>query len=674
MRPPLSRLCAALAAALTGTLLTWQPTTAQAATSEPAFAITVNTLTPAVLPRRGSVVISGQITNTTSDTWRDLNVHLATSPTRVDSAAAITAGLDATDADVGLSRLQDPRAFVGLGDLAAKASATFRLSVPRAVLGIPKAPGTYWIGVHVLGTSPDGRDDVADGRIRMLITQPGRTVTPSRIALVAPVRASVRTFADGAPRRPGWWGRNLAESGRLGQVAAFVASGRADELTTVVDPAVLDLAAHLAAEATSPDDTADNTPSDSPSGGTDAATLSPDQAALAQTAGVWLNTLNRGLQLHRVLGLPYADPDVAALSHLDPRLLANAQTLTEDAMTRMALPFTPAALPPDGGVPDAALTGLTPRTSLLLRAPDQRPATYVTATGQALTFTTQAPDLPLLPLRQWLLAQASMRAGQPGTLVVTLPPRWQPGPAAPDRFFEGLRGQSLLSLTALPGPSQTWTAPLPYSASQASRELSAASVTSSRAVVKAGHRYATTMADAQAENHLGLALQTVSYWARTDESLAQGQAAAVRRSILDQLAGIRVVGRPFANMAGTSGTLLVTLINDLDVPVTVGLKAVRLSPGLKISQTDPVELQAHQRTTVRLSASTEALGVHQVVLSPVNKEGARVGTALEYTIRSSNVSRWIWAVMAGGAALLVGMIVRRLIKTGLKKRPGSDPW
>jgi len=71
---------------------------------------------------------------------------------------------------------------------------------------------------------------------------------------------------------------------------------------------------------------------------------------------------------------------------------------------------------------------------------------------------------------------------------------------------------------------------------------------------------------------------------------------------------------------------------------------------------------AGQRTTVRLGANASAVGVHQITLTPVSETGQRIGTPLVFSLRTSDVGRWIWVVLGGGGALLAFAIVRRLVR------------
>ena len=125
---------------------------------------------------------------------------------------------------------------------------SYRVSVPRRSLGISGQPGVYWIGVHVLGSDPDGvatRSPTA-GPARSSRCVPaaapppdparaGRAGQERRCAAAPPAgcSASARLAAVAGPRRPP---RPAAEPQRPGR----------RPLTWVVDPAVLDAVASVA--------------------------------------------------------------------------------------------------------------------------------------------------------------------------------------------------------------------------------------------------------------------------------------------------------------------------------------------------------------------------------------------------------------------------------------------
>ena len=190
-----------------------------------------------------------------------------------------------------------------------------------------------------------------------------------------------------------------------------------------------------------------------------------------------------------------------------------------------------------------------------------------------------------------------------------------------------------------------------------------------RAVVQAQvYADALTEPDGAVDGYTRLALQSTSYHARNDRLGAVLDAERLRQDISDSLRGIRVVGSPFVTMSGKTGNFVVTLVNDLDQRVRVGIRARTNSSLLSIDTPNTVTLPPKQRTTVRLSAASSGIGVREVTLVPITDKGDEVGTPISFSVRSSQVGILIWAIMGAGMALLVVMIIRRWVKRGLSRR------
>ena len=164
-----------------------------------------------------------------------------------------------------------------------------------------------------------------------------------------------------------------------------------------------------------------------------------------------------------------------------------------------------------------------------------------------------------------------------------------------------------------------------------------------------------------ASNRLtGAALQASSYSARGTRMLASEQVLALNATTQRTMDKVQVTGTDFVTLSGGSGSLTVTLVNGLEQPVTVGLRAHTDSPDVKVATPEPVRMQPGQRITMRLP-TTSAVGVHEVRLTPVTTEGQAVGTPLSFSLRTSQVGRLIWYVILAGGVLLGVMVLRRIV-------------
>lgn len=707
---PVLALMVAAVTALTGATVT--PATAATTAVDPnvtPLSIHIDSLSRATLPRRGRLVVTGTVSNDSNEVWRDINVHPLTSYDPITTRAGL-ADAAATPADTYVgARLTAPHTFDPIGDLAPGDSAHFRISLPARALDISGAPGVYWFGIHALGANSQGSDDYADGRARTFIPLLPRHTAPRQAAIVMPLRAQVRRDPTGALLDLSTWTTQLGSGGLLARQLSFVDTAQQAPLTWLVDPAVLqavDDVAHgnpplsygeptpgqtippTAGATGSPTPSPSGSPTASPTGG-GSSPASPGTAPVDPDAGLpvtdraaqtWLTRMLAAMSGQSVLGLPYADPDVVTLAHQGPDLLHQARDLGEKTFAGFGVPDTPAVAPADGVLDQKSLQQVRRNAMVLLsdQGQDFKRTQWRTTSGQDLVFTDAraasggpgpTPPLDALALRQRIVAEAALRALHhvDSPMVVVLPTGWDPGTAWRQAgFFSGLEGLPWLQLTPLtPDPlAPVRHQQLDYPRAAARQRLHRRNVAAARRLVNAGETLASVLASGSrvADQVSGAALAAVSYHAREAPRVARQQVNAFDQTIHHTLAGISISGTDFVTLSGRSGSLTVSLVNDLQVPVTVGLRARSDSSQVRVDTPEPETIAAGQRTTVRLSATSRAVGVHQITLTPVSESGQPVGTPLVFSLRTSDVGRWIWLVLGAGGALLAFAVVRRLVR------------
>ncbi|HET8603666.1 MAG TPA: DUF6049 family protein [Marmoricola sp.] len=663
------------------------------------LSVHIDRLNRATIPRHGRLVVTGTVTNDSSEVWQDINVHPVTSAEPMTTRAEL-ARAAATPADTYIGdRLYAPHDYASIGDLSPGDSAHFRISLPRRVLAISGAPGVYWFGVQALGTDTQGRDDLADGRARTFLPLLPRRAPTTQAAVVVPLREEVRRDPTGALLDLSTWADQLSPGGLLERQLAFVESAAGLPLTWLVDPAVLRAADDVAhgnpplsyGEPTGSTATPTTSPTPSPSAtgtpsgsatGSPSPPRSPD-ASLPVTdsdAAHWLDRTRAAMAGQSVLGLPYADPDVVTLGHRGPDLLRQARSVGEQTFASYGVVDTPAVAPVDGVLDHHTVQQLPHDTTVLVsdRGRSVEPTQWRAPTGQGLVFTDQraasggpapTPPLDALALRQRIVAAAALRAlhHQTSPMVVVLPSSWDPGTAWQQaRFFPGLAHLRWLQLTSVtPDPvAPTRSAPLDYPRSAVRARIHRKNVDAARRLVTTGQTLASVLATTNnvADEVSGAALAAVSYHARDAPRVARQQVDAFNQSIQHTLAGISLSGTDLSTLSGGSGSLTVSLYNGLDLPVTVGLRAHTDSPQVRIETPRPVQIGAGQRTTIRLATTSRAVGVHRITLVPVSTSGEPVGLPLVFSLRTSDVGRWIWLILGAGGALLVFAILRRLVR------------
>jgi hypothetical protein len=687
-------VAAVLAALVAATVLPAAPAGAtEAATASP-LTVTLTQLTPSTVPKKGRIVLAGTVRNDSTELWSAINVHPFVSGTPMTDRDQLAAAAVSDPAiEVG-TRLTEIGQFAPIGDLVPGQTASFRISLK--VKDLPFAagrPGVYWIGVHALGDHAAGRE--VGGRARTfipLVPDGART----SVALVVPLRERVRRDRVGRLMDASDWSALLGDDGRLERIAALLDTAGGLPATMLVDPAVIDAVGSIAADnpplslGEEPEgSTGSPTPTPSPPG-TPSGLVSPSRSddRLApvdrQHAARWLAQVNTAARWQRVLGLGYADPDTAALARRRPLLVSLAAKESAAAFKRLGIDIIPAVAPSSGWLDDSALGSIpadttvlvsdhsAPRTRTVWRTPEQQDLVF---TDEQVAKGGPGPTAPLdaLAVRQRIVSDAALRAqeGSTSPMVVELPATWDPGPAwEASAFFDGLNlpWLDLVPLDRAPDTTPMFDAVLGYPATERRAEIGMANVAAARTVTSTASVLGQLLRSTNDVKHglIGIGLEAVSLNARRDQLRARSQVLATNAAMRSELDKVSVIGTDFVTLSGGAGTVTVTLVNQLDQPITVGIEARASSPGVRIQTPKPLELAPGQRTVLRLHARASTIGVHDVTLTPVTVGGAELGTPLTFSLRTSQVGKLIWGLLVGGAGLLVVMILRRIVR-GLRE-------
>jgi hypothetical protein len=687
------------------------PRTAEQAPPAP-LAVTVDSMSPSTVPRRGSVTLSGVIRNRSNSTWTDLRAYLFVSDSPMTTAAELQQATATDEAlEVG-ARITTPGSYDEVEDLEPGESTLYRLSIPRRRLPFSD-PGVYWLGVHVLGTSNEGRIEGADGRARTFIPLMPPRAEATTMSLVLPLRGPVRRTTEGRVANARGWIRRLDVDGRLGRLNDLAATAFGVPLTWVVDPAVLGAARSLAegnpAFDLAPTGQEDEEPGGSPtpdsplteSPGPDGAPedepADPEEqlgelTEESQVAEDWLNRFLEQAADQELRMLPYGDVDVATLLRGGfEGTVANSYRLGEETMQELRLDADPVMAPLSGLIPNDALDQLDPNVPLMLseRAVARsrgdaagnhaaivrlRQGTEVVLTSDAARIGGPAPTPPFdaLALRQRILAEAAVHglshgSGQP--LVISTPELWDPGRGwRTAAFFRGidvpwLRHVPLSGAVAIT-PSERYDDQLTYTRRQRRAELPVANVLATQELGAAGDVLATllTRNDTIGDQVARAGMLGSSVHARSYADQARTRTRKISQQVHRQLSQVFVEASELVTMSSESGNFSVTVVNNLQEPVTVGLEAQTGSDQLRIRPPDLVSLGPGQRATVRLAVRATDIGVHSVRLVPTTEDGRPLGRSTVIKVRSSQVGLVIWVVMGVGATLFVAAIIARIVR------------
>jgi hypothetical protein len=515
---------------------------------------------------------------------------------------------------------------------------------------------------------------------------------------------------------------SLAAGGRLGTLLA-VGSRYASSanLTWAIDPALLSDAKVMTGSYTA------GATSDC-SGGT----KEPASAAARQ----WLTTLGTDTSSQQAFITPYADVDVAALTHkgLDTdmehaytegrsvasnilnRSFGSAATGTTDATAQGMATSTPDEIgwPADGLADQDVLGNLAANGGIgtvILNSTEMQPdinqyidngvTTFATASGTSMNVLLADNSITQLltaagsastpgaefATKQLFLAETAMIAAEAPSVarsVVIAPPReWNPSNI--------LAADLLKETTNAPWLTPTNLASLAGSKS-AENEVGRHAPPSER--VSGNELSQSYLSQVKAlDTDLGLYEDITGQPAQSTDSLKQAVAAAessawrgsparqnagltmvsrVRTYLTSQLRKVFTVSSAPVTLAGSSGTVPVSISNGLNTTVQVRLRATPESGRLKVTKfNNLITLHAGQTVTVRLPVQSAASGSTMVGLSLLTKDNKPLPPAGSSTlsVQSTQYGRALLVIIGAAFGVLVLTAGVRAVRQGLRDEP-----
>lgn len=602
--------------------------------------ITIDTMTPST--SSGDIRLTGRIANVDDQTWRDINIlpFLSASPIQTTSGLAL-ATKAAENVDVG-HRILSVSTIVK--QLDPGESTSWALTVPNSVLPHIQG-GVYWFGVHALGTSSAGVSVKADGRARTFLPVVGPTTSPARVHLIVEITEPMtydqtghlqETISD-APDAPTWASEF---DGHLARLLSVVNHTRGADL--LVDPAVVDAAIRLA---------------DGNAGWLGDPRILSDTRAAAQN---WLASFKAVARAHQVWALPYGDPDVAAIAGT-PDIAAAGEAAAMAPFQTIGVRAAPARRAPDLSASTAAVSGPAGSTAFVTSdvAGSISDAGAVRVVGTALaSYGGPKPGDPyaVVPLRQQILAEAALHVGTTAPVVVVLPSAFSP--ADPAGFASSLTAP-WVSLESLPQALAGRPAAIFPTQPKAAAETPLVELSVSA--------YENALASAELLHSLtGLDVQrsvTRTVLSAMSRANVHGPSAQDVSGQVDDLLhhNLTVTAPPAVTLSGSSGRFSLGVVNDLPVPITIGLRAIT-DPETSINHFQNMSVPARTSGSTLVNVSLSAHGTHRVLFSVTDAAGRPTGVNVEVAVRSVQVSGVIWGFIAGGVGLLAFAIAMRLVR------------
>jgi Family of unknown function (DUF6049) len=143
----------------------------------------------------------------------------------------------------------------------------------------------------------------------------------------------------------------------------------------------------------------------------------------------------------------------------------------------------------------------------------------------------------------------------------------------------------------------------------------------------------------------------------------------LEESLDNQQRKVRILSRGTVTLSSNSGTIPVTVANDLDQPVTVRLALRPTNSRLEIDNPRPFRIDAKSRETVEVRASAVANGIVAVDAVLTNADGDPIGPVSQFKVRATNFGRVGFAIIGGAVTLLIASVVIRLVRR--RRRPGT---
>lgn len=676
--------------------------------------ISIDSVTPSWATPKSTVTVRGTITNDTGSPVPGIDVDVLTSgdvpgiipfPTR----SAMEGFADGTTtADYYLAASEGPYSLPRT--LHTNVTMNWSVSFPASAVGYDTF-GVY--PLEAVAYDAYG-DQIATDPTLLPFWPGGNAADPVKIAWVWPLIDEPQADACGSLATNSL-AQSLAGSGRLRTLLdAGVQAGADAGLTWAVDPALLSDVSKMAGRY-----------SVGGKAGTAALCEGATTEPASSAAAGWLATLRQDTAGEPMFVTPYADVDISALAHagLDSDL-GTAFTLGESvAQQVLHRPFgsdghgtsdgsAPSVAWPAGGTADAsvvlALADENSASTLLLGSDELPNATGTvarTSSGVGTTDTVLLADSELTGLlgsasassapgtqfatEQDFLAETAMIAAeypsQQGRSVIVAPPqRWDPSAAEAESLLSAtekapwLKPTTLADLASAPAGGDPQTLPgTQVSASELSAQYTAQvkSVDASLATFKdlldqPGSQAVQTLDEA-------LAATESSAWRGPAE--AGGAAALTRLSsyLRGALASVQMITNSSDRvlLAGNSGSMLVSVRNNLTVPVVVDVR-VTVPPGgpLSVGKRDyPIEVLAGKTGTARITVSSSDISTTPLKLQLVTRNGSPLTTQpVTMSVQATRYGRALLILIAAALGVLVLTSVARRVRQWLNDtRTGS---
>jgi len=631
--------------------------------------ISVARMTP-LDPQPGKTLrMSGRLRNRSDAPVTDIQVRLLLSSTPLATRSEITTVVDGASDRDGPPTLavSEP-----IASLAPRTSADWSLEIPLDSLPLA-SPGVYVIGLEVIGTGPDALAQRLGLTRSFLPWYPEDTVQPTRLAWLWPVTATPDRALDEVQLSE----RTAAEMATGGRLERIVAAAGDARITWLFDPCVLQTAEEMV------------------DGYQVADQPVPAAGAGGPAASQWLAAVRQAAGTQSAVATAYALPDATALerARMDQIVVGATERAAADVSAEVRTSVSEVLAWPTGGVTtpgamrlfrDGGATGLLlsdaslPANPGLTYTPDGfttwggLPVTLADSGLAAALAMPQTTGAEALLARQRFLAELGMIAGElpdaPRSVVAVPDPLWSPRTSFLRQTLRALDQVHYARLVTLSSARrQAVEVPrtrIPYGPLQRGAELSREYLAALVDQQRSARRFEAILSE---PTDLGyeqaMMRQTAGAW-RFDE---QG-GFSLQRTVSEQLgvltSDVRVATTGTFTLPGDTGRIPVTVANDLDQDVTVGIRLETTEQArLQSPAIEPFEVEAGRKVSLEVEAKVIGSGTLPVRIQLTTPNGRRYGDPVTVQVRTTAYSRAAAYVVSGAfviLAFLLGMnFVRR---------------
>lgn len=656
---------------------------AHAADKDPDLTVSIQSLTPSRLGPGSTVTMTGTVTNHDAHAWTAVQAYLVIPTVPFTTRAQVEDAVDNGDAYTG-ARVVDPGTFDDMGDLAPKQSRRFTVKVPYDHLGISGAEGVYPVGVQILGTDTDGErsnDAIARATTFLPLVSAGHKRVPASVVwpfLMPDHRGSNGDYAD-----PEDLLAAVSTGGRLRNLLDLASSTSGNASTALIDPALLVGVDDIARDRRMPDRVELTNPQKA-----EARRFLDDLLAFARRQGCWVLGFDR--------------PDVLALSQsgdLEAPLKAAVSRATDSTLTTFQLFGRKVSWPSMQGVTAALLrdlrgSGDSPAivTSDALPGWDRRQGSvvqYSTPSGPMPLLVTDVLDAgvpgqdSVVTLRQRILSEAALATLQReidpksrADAITMVDPRWNPGAQwAAGRLaaaFEAPFTSATSLESVLTRPLTTYDGKV---AIAKDRPIGRAQLDAAADIVARGSALSSVIPQSDTVDD-ALAQDVASVlgirWRRNPgagttiaENLARETGAELRK--------ITIKAPSSVTLSSSKGAFPITILNDTDETIRVGVSLDSSNPALSIPDVKPVDIGAGERRTLTVDIDLGRQNTTSLTARLKSTDGKTIGQpAREFNVRSSKIGAVLWVAMGLAALLVLAALVRRFSRHRTRSRVASE--